>query len=91
MQRKAENEYRYLTKIGVPENMALLIIKHKYKIDEEDVENTIQDIKEEQLEIKKELENFVEFSKNIEIVKNIEMTKNISNININDKNEDKII
>ena len=87
MQRKAEHEFRYLTKIGVPENMALLIVKHKYKIDEEEVEWIINDIKEEQLELKKELENFIEMSKKIED-KNL-----ISNdtINTNDKNEDKTV
>lgn len=81
MQRKAENEFRQLVKIGVPENMALLIVKHKYSLDTEEVEETINDIKDEQLEIMKELNNFIEISKNIEI------DKNISNININDKNQ----
>jgi hypothetical protein len=53
MQRKAEHEFRQLIKIGIPENMALLIVKHKYDIDKEDVENTIEDIKDEQIELKK--------------------------------------
>lgn len=87
MQRKAESEFRYLTKIGVPENMALLIVKHKYKIDEEEVEWIINDIKEEQLELKNEIQNFIEMSKKIE-------DKNLisnDNINTNDKNEDKTV
>ena len=93
MQRKAENEFKQLIKIGVPENMAHLIVTHKYKLNEEEVENSILDIKDEQLEIKKELDNFVELSKNIEMVKKIEDKNLISNnnINTNDKNEDKII
>jgi hypothetical protein len=70
VERKADLEYKQLIKIGVPENMALLIVKHKYNADIKVVEESILDIKDEQLEIKNELEKFIELSKSLEIVEN---------------------
>ena len=70
VERKADLEYKKLIKIGVPENMALLIVKHKYNADIKVVEESILDIKDEQLEIKNELEKFIELSKSLEIVEN---------------------
>lgn len=86
VERKADLEYKQLIKIGVPENMALLIVKHKYNSDEKVVEESISDIKDEQLEIKNELEKFIELSKSLEIVENEKNINLISTLNINDKN-----
>lgn len=86
LEKKADVEYKQLIKIGVPENMAHLIVSHKYKLDEKIVEESISDIKNEQLEIKNELEKFIELSKSIELVENEKNENKISSLNINDKN-----
>lgn len=85
MDRKAESELKQLIKIGVPENMAYLIVSHKYNKKEE-VENIIDDIKDEQNEIKNELKNFVQFSKNNTFIENENKISNLSLIKENDKN-----
>jgi hypothetical protein len=86
VERKADLEYKQLLKIGVPENMALLIVKHKYNADVKAVEETILDIKDEQDEIKNEISNFIELSKNLEFVEKEKNNNLISTLNINDKN-----
>ena len=86
VERKADLEYKQLLKIGVPENMALLIVKHKYNADEKVVEETIIDIKDEQEELKSEINNFVELSKNLEFVEKEKNINLISTLNLNDKN-----
>lgn len=85
LEKKADVEYKQLIKIGVPENMAYLIVSHKYN-KKEVVEESILDIKDEQLEIKNELEKFIELSKSLEIVENEKNINLISTLNINDKN-----
>jgi hypothetical protein len=85
LEKKADVEYKQLIKIGVPENMAYLIVSHKYN-KKEIVEESISDIKDEQLEIKNELEKFIELSKSIELVENEKNENKISTLNINDKN-----
>jgi pyruvate-formate lyase-activating enzyme len=85
MDRKAEAELKQLIKIGVPENMAYLIVSHKYNKKEE-VENIIDDIKDEQTEIKNELKNFIELSKNNTFIENENKISNLSLIKENDKN-----
>jgi len=85
MDKKAETELKQLIKIGVPENMAYLIVSHKYNKKEE-VENIIDDIKDEQQEIKNELKNFIELSKNNTFIENENKISNLSLIKENDKN-----
>lgn len=86
VERKADLEYKQLLKIGVPENMALLIVKHKYNADVKAVEDSISDIKDEQLELKNELEKFIELSKSLELVEKEKNINLISTLNLNDKN-----
>jgi pyruvate-formate lyase-activating enzyme len=85
MESKSELEFKQLVKIGVPENMAYLIVKHKYN-NKEEVDSLIADVKDQQLEIQNELQNFVELSKNIEYIEKEKNNNLISNLNINDKN-----
>lgn len=97
IERKADLEYKELCKIGVPENMAYLIACHKYAVNEEEVNDMIQDVKEQQKEIQESLKDFLPLKDNLHLVeslKSIERTNNlISNININkdDQNENKNI
>lgn len=91
MEKKADIEYKQLVKIGVPENMAYLIVSHKYKVNEDEVNSLINDVKEQQTEIQKMLSDFVPLEKNLEMIENEKNINLISNININDKNKDKTI
>lgn len=97
IERKADLEYKQLCKIGIPENMAYLIACHKYGINEEEVNDMIQDVKEQQKEFQDAIKDFIEVKDNIHLVeslKSIERTNNlISNLNINkdDQNENKNI
>lgn len=88
MERKADLEYKQLVKIGVPENMAYLIVNHKYNLDKDAVDDIINDVKDQQLEIKTELENFLTLKENLELVEKEKNKNLISNdiINKDDKN-----
>lgn len=93
MERKADIEYKQLCKIGVPENLAYLIVCHKYKVNLDTVEDTLNDVKEQQKEFAESIKDFMPLE---ETIKFVELEKNanlISNININkdDQNKDKDI
>jgi hypothetical protein len=73
---KFENEMKTLVKIGIPEDMAYLIASHKHGKNKDEVENTLNEIKEQFLEIAESLKDFKPLSENL-------------NLNNNNNNNDK--
>ena len=77
---KFENEMKALVKIGVPENMAYLIASHKHNKNKDEVDYTINEIKEQQAEIAEFIKDFKPLNENL-ILNNLS-----NNNNNNDKN-----
>ena len=74
---KFENELKALIKIGVPEEMAYLITCTKLKVNLEEVDLRLNEIREAQIEIKEATKEFMTFEENLKISEN----NNISNSN----------
>ena len=62
MNRKAENEFKQLVKLGVPEEIAKLIAVSKYNPDSEESKYLI----EEEKEMQNELQRFISEFKQVE-------------------------
>ena len=58
MNRKAENEYKQLVKLGVPDETARLIAVSKYNPDSEESKALIEESKELQCEIQRFISGF---------------------------------
>ena len=58
MNRKAENEYKQLVKLGVPDETARLIAVSKYNPDSEESKALIEEEKELQCEIQRFISEF---------------------------------
>ena len=59
MNRKAENEYKQLVKLGVPDETARLIAVSKYNPDSEESKALIEEEKELQCEIQRFISEFI--------------------------------
>lgn len=62
MNRKAENEYKQLIKLGIPEEIAKLIAISKHKPESEESKYLI----EEEKEIQNEIQSFIKDFKKVE-------------------------
>ena len=58
MNRKAENEFKQLIKLGIPEDTARLLAIAKHNPDSEEVKSLIEQQKEEQAEIQTFINDF---------------------------------
>jgi len=74
---KFENEFKALIKMGFPEEMAYLMTCNKLKVNLEEVDLRINEIREGQMEIKEATKDFLPFEENLKINEN----NNISNSN----------
>lgn len=84
---KFENEYKSLIKIGVPENMAYLIASHKHNKNKDEVDFTINEIKEQQEELYNSIKDFKPLSESLKpLTENLNLNLNNLSINNNDKN-----
>lgn len=71
-----QQEYKALIKLGIPDNMAYLIASHKYGQNKEEVEILINDVKEQQLEIKECLKDFIPLEKALNLNLTIDNVEN---------------
>jgi hypothetical protein len=78
MDRKFEQEKQALVKLGVPEELAFIIVSNKQGKNKEEVEFLINDIKEQQKEIQDFLKEFKPLNENL--------ISNSNNIDVKDKN-----
>jgi predicted CopG family antitoxin len=58
MNRKAENEFKQLIKLGIPEDTARLLAIAKHNPQSEEVKSLIEEHKEEQVEIQSFINDF---------------------------------
>ena len=58
MNRKAENEYKQLIKLGIPEDTARLLAIAKHNPESEEVKSLIEEHKDEQAEIQSFINDF---------------------------------
>lgn len=81
MDRKFEREKQQLIKIGVPEELAYIIVSKKLNINEEEVNYILKDIKEQQKEMMDITKEFKPFNENL-----ISNNNNIDNVENKNKN-----